>query len=107
MQAYCDPSGSTNPQCTTCRLRDYCMTWCGCSNYFASGKYNRVSAFQCASEKATLATAAEVVRELEGVGDGTLLLHHAGGRPLLNSVWPGGSGHHRSESDSARTPGRA
>ncbi len=54
-----------------------------------------------------LGAAAEVVRELEHVGDGTLLLHHAGGRPLLNSVWPGGPGRHESESDPARRPGRA
>jgi len=54
-----------NPPCLSCGLRDFCMNWCGCSNYFGSGYYNRVSPFLCASEQISIETAFEVLQSLE------------------------------------------
>ncbi len=59
-------SSEINQECTTCTLLDYCMTWCGCSNYFSSGDYNKVGPFMCAAEKAAINTALEVYQLLEG-----------------------------------------
>ncbi|MFN3396438.1 MAG: radical SAM protein [Thermodesulfovibrionales bacterium] len=41
------PKQDINTECLSCGLKDYCMNWCGCSNYFSSGYYNRVSPFLC------------------------------------------------------------
>lgn len=61
----CQPRGdSTNQECTDCSLRNYCMHWCGCSNYFSSGSYDRVGPFLCASEQAAISTAHTVFQAL-------------------------------------------
>lgn len=71
--------------CAECGIRPYCMNWCGCSNYFASGYYDRVSALLCASERAAIECAAEVYRTLEAeLGD--MFFDHASGSPLMNSI---------------------
>lgn len=80
-----DSASSTDTLCSQCSLRDFCMNWCGCSNYFASGYYNRVSAFLCASEQAAIRTALNVYERLEQ-DIGGVFLHHLGGSPLTNSV---------------------
>jgi len=56
---------SINSECTECGVSDYCMNWCGCSNHFSSGHYNRVGPFQCASEKAAISMASDVQQTLE------------------------------------------
>lgn len=76
---------STERICSRCSLKDYCMNWCGCSNYFGSGHYNRVSPFLCASEQAAIRIAAHVYGTLERDGEG-FFYEHASGSPLLNSV---------------------
>jgi uncharacterized protein len=53
-----------NPECLTCSLKKYCMNWCGCSNFFSSGFYNRVGPFICAYEKAAIMSAFNVFRQL-------------------------------------------
>jgi uncharacterized protein len=53
-------------ECGRCDLRKYCMYWCGCSNFFATGYYDRVSALLCASERAAIQTALNVIEELAG-----------------------------------------
>jgi uncharacterized protein len=55
--------GTTSP-CSECAASDYCMHWCGCSNYFATGSCNRPGAFLCASEKESLRLAAETFERL-------------------------------------------
>jgi len=77
------PGGETDPECRACGLRDYCMNWCGCSNYFSSGYSNRVSAFLCASERATIAVAFETFRTLESTG---VFFDHLAGAPAVNSL---------------------
>ncbi|TFH32579.1 MAG: radical SAM protein [Deltaproteobacteria bacterium] len=61
----CQPrSDSTNQECMDCSLRQYCMHWCGCSNFFSTGRYDRVGPFLCASEQAAISTAHTVFESL-------------------------------------------
>jgi len=83
------PGEALNRECHACGLRDYCMNWCGCSNFFASGFYNRVSPFLCASEKASIRVAFEVFQELEAAG--VTFYDHLGGMPAANSLRRQGS----------------
>jgi len=76
---------STDRICGSCSLKDYCMNWCGCSNYFGSGYYNRVSPFLCASEQASIRVATHVYSTLEREGERSFF-DHASGSPLLNSL---------------------
>lgn len=78
-------SGETDSVCARCSLRDYCMHWCGCSNYFGTGHYDRVSPFLCASEKAAIRTAVNIYQTLEQEKEG-LFYDHASGSPLMNSI---------------------
>ncbi len=82
--AHCAPGAAQNPECIDCSLRDSCMTWCGCSNAFMTGYYNRVGPFLCASERALIQTAMEVYTSLERQL-GPTFLHHLSGETLLNS----------------------
>jgi len=43
--------------CQDCAVSEYCMHWCGCSNYFSTGSYDRVGPFTCASEREAIAAA--------------------------------------------------
>ncbi len=83
--------GQANPECVDCSLRVCCMNWCGCSNAFMTGYYNRVGPFLCASERAAVQTAFEVFTVL-GKRLGPVFLHHLAGAPQLNSRLPQGSG---------------
>ena len=79
------PGGPVNLECQDCSLQDYCMNWCGCTNFFSSGYYNRVNPFLCASEKAAIRVAVEVFQALENEG-GATFFDHLGGLPLANSL---------------------
>jgi uncharacterized protein len=72
------PGDSMNTQCLDCGFRDYCMHWCGCSNFFMTGLYNRVGPFLCASEKAAIQTASRVFTMLEEKLGPTFVDHLAG-----------------------------
>lgn len=74
-----------NTECIACGLKDYCMNWCGCSNYFSSGYYNRVSPFLCASERIAIQTAFNVFQILEKKL-GSTFIDHIAGIPAMNSV---------------------
>ncbi|MBK6284872.1 MAG: SPASM domain-containing protein [Draconibacterium sp.] len=65
MLCHCAKGQQINEACLECAIRDFCMNWCGCSNYMTSGYYNRVSSFLCHSEKTILQTSFRVFRELE------------------------------------------
>lgn len=65
-------------ECRECGLKDYCMNWCGCSNFFSTGNYDRVGPFLCASERAAIAVAAEVFETLEKRLGPTFVAHLAG-----------------------------
>ncbi|MCB0650207.1 MAG: radical SAM protein [Saprospiraceae bacterium] len=77
--------GEMNTACMSCGLKDYCMNWCGCSNYMASGYYNRVSPFMCASEKAAIQTSFNVFQTLEREL-GPTFYEHAAGKLMTNSL---------------------
>ena len=66
-----------HPACLDCSIREYCTHWCGCSNYFQTGYYNRPGPFLCVSEKTLLRLAAEVFETLESEL-GPTFVHHLG-----------------------------
>lgn len=73
-----------NPECLACGLRDYCMNWCGCTNYSSTGNYNRVSPFTCAMEKAAIVAAHGIIEE---IGEEVVnFSDHASGAPIYNIV---------------------
>lgn len=78
------PTESVNKECVSCGFKNYCMNWCGCSNYFSSGRYNQASPFLCASEKAAIQTAFKVFQSIEERLS-TAFTEHLAGMPDLNS----------------------
>lgn len=76
---------SQNSACQSCGVRDYCVNWCGCSNYFSTGYYNRTGAFLCASERAAIAAARDALLEAER-RVGTVFSDHLAGEPAANAV---------------------
>jgi uncharacterized protein len=78
-------SGPVNTECLTCGFNDYCMNWCGCSNYFSSGHYNRVSPIICAMEKAIINTAFHAFQTLDKKL-GPVFAEHLSGMSNLNST---------------------
>jgi uncharacterized protein len=78
------PDQEINTECLSCALREYCMNWCGCSNYMATGYYNRVNHFMCMSEKAAIQAAFNVFKTLEQQL-GPTFVEHLSGFPSSNS----------------------
>jgi len=76
--------GEVNTECMECGIKDYCMNWCGCSNFFSSGYYNRVGSFLCASEQATVKIAFDVFQKLEKEVGG-VFMEHLSGRPYAHA----------------------
>lgn len=73
-----------NTECKTCSLKEYCMNWCGCTNYFATGSYNMVNHFICASEKAAIQAALMVIEE---AGNNDISFsEHLAGTPLMSII---------------------
>lgn len=83
MSCHVVPDQAINVQCLSCGVKDYCMNWCGCSNFFSTGYYNRVSPFLCASEKAAIRTAFDTFQTLEKKLGATFFEHMAGA-PSMN-----------------------
>jgi uncharacterized protein len=84
MMSRCAKGGELNPECTGCSLKDCCMNWCGCSNAFMTGYFNRVGPFLCASERVAIQNALDVYTKLDSQL-GPLFLHHLSGELLWNS----------------------
>ncbi len=95
MCRHIDPESEVNKQCLECGVNDYCMNWCGCSNYFSSGYYNRVGAFLCASERTAVVTAFEVFQVLDRQ-KGSVFMEHLAGSPM---AWWAVSGSEPEEPD--------
>ncbi len=85
MACHISSKSEINTECQSCGIRDYCMNWCGCSNYLATGYYNRVSPFLCASEKIAIKTAFDVYMRMETLFDKPFI-EHVNGHPLINSI---------------------
>ena len=85
-RGHCQSAGNTcsSIECQQCGVSEFCMNWCGCSNYFGSGDYSRPSHFICASERFAIEAAQRV---LNNVGDDSQLMfiHHYAGLPMVNS----------------------
>ena len=62
------------------------MNWCGCSNFLSTGRYDRMSPFLCASERAAVTTALRVYERLESIRPGIFSDHLAGKPSLLSRV---------------------
>lgn len=77
-------SVAINIECQTCGLRDYCMNWCGCTNHASTGSYNMVAPFICASEKASINVAFNIIQNMEESGHN--FSDHLAGTPLMNLV---------------------
>lgn len=79
-----DSEHTSNPFCLNCGISRYCMNWCGCTNYFATGDYNSPGAFICASEKASVTTAYALIEKLGE--EGFSFADHLAGTPLQSIV---------------------
>lgn len=78
------PDQTINAECLSCSLNQYCMNWCGCSNYMSTGYYNRVGQFLCISEKAAIQAALNAFQILEKKL-GPTFVDHLSGHPSSNS----------------------
>jgi len=78
LSCHMSAGGETNSECVNCTIRGYCIHWCGCSNYHATGYYNRVGAFLCAGEKNAITAALRVIEALEKEMPAVFALHKAG-----------------------------
>jgi uncharacterized protein len=65
LAARCARGGELNDDCLNCGMRSFCCTWCGCSNHFMTGYYNRVGPILCASERAAIDAALYIFTELK------------------------------------------
>ncbi len=73
---HCNTSADDGEPCRSCGLREYCMNWCGCSNYMSGGSYDAPGAFLCASERAAIETAMSTIEALTACGHGSELFAH-------------------------------
>jgi uncharacterized protein len=61
--------GVSNPACNACSIKNYCLNWCECINFAATGFYNQVGVFGCSLEKALFRVAHKTIRILEEEGN--------------------------------------
>lgn len=71
-------SSGGRPECAACSLRESCMHWCGCSNFFATGDYARPGAVLCAAERAAIAAAWRAFETIERELGPTFIAHFSG-----------------------------
>ncbi|AOS84751.1 hypothetical protein BIU88_11755 [Chlorobaculum limnaeum] len=77
-----DSERSGHEACASCSLFPYCMYWCGCTNFHATGDYHMPGPFLCASERAAISTAYGVLEELGK--EGFAFSDHLAGTPLMS-----------------------
>lgn len=70
--------------CNDCSLEKFCMHWCGCTNFFATGDYNQMNYFLCHSEKAAIKAALEVIEATTDAG--ISFPNHLQGTPLMSII---------------------
>ncbi len=56
--------GNATPECRLCEWRHRCLNTCGCTNYAASGRINRVSPFLCNLQQYLIQLADEMAETL-------------------------------------------
>jgi len=69
--------GNRNPECVDCEYVQYCMNWCGCTNYYRTGHSNLAGPMLCASERAAIGAARHVFVTLAEQGN-DLFTDHIG-----------------------------
>ena len=52
--------GNNNQSCRACPWQRYCMNWCGCTNYFMTGRTDLAGSALCAIERAAISAARQV-----------------------------------------------
>jgi uncharacterized protein len=57
--------GNRNEECQMCPMRNFCMNWCGCTNYYMTGQTDLASSMLCVSERATILAAKHVFLSLK------------------------------------------
>lgn len=62
-----------NKECKTCNIKQYCMNWCGCTNYHMTGSSTTTSAMMCHSERHAINSAKYVFKSLQ---DNELFARH-------------------------------
>jgi uncharacterized protein len=67
--------GNHNPECEACGLKKYCMNWCGCTNYFMSGRTDMVGPMLCVMEQAAIRAARHAFNALVQ-SDNELFVNH-------------------------------
>ena len=77
LRSHFAPGLPMNEACLACAVEAYCANWCGCSNFFMTGHYNRVSPFLCASERASIKIAMRAIETVESEL-GPTFIHHLG-----------------------------
>lgn len=70
--------GNFNTECTDCSQRNFCMNWCGCTNYNMTGHTGIASAALCASERAAIKASKYVFLELNKQGNDLFKQHLMG-----------------------------
>lgn len=61
--------GNRNTECVDCKLKNFCMNWCGCTNYFMSGRSDMSAPALCAMEQASITAARQVFDSLVQEGN--------------------------------------
>jgi uncharacterized protein len=67
--------GNHRVECLGCRHRNYCMSWCGCTNYYLSGRSDIPAPVLCAMEQAAI-NAAQYIFESLVNADNELFVDH-------------------------------
>lgn len=70
--------GNFNTECKECSHRDFCMNWCGCTNYSMTGNTGKAAAALCASEQAAIKAAKYAFLELNKQGNELFSRHLMG-----------------------------
>lgn len=81
--------GNRNQECAACHLREYCMNWCGCTNYSMTGHTDLAGPALCASERAAIQTAKHVFTTLAELDNEVFISHlmrYMHGGAIANSV---------------------
>jgi uncharacterized protein len=85
-RSHCPAGGTTcrSAECQHCTVAAFCMNWCGCTNFLATGDYALASHFLCASERLAIEAALNVLSR-DDVDHSLAYINHYAGLPMLNS----------------------
>jgi len=78
LKCHMKADGDGENPCLTCGIKQYCINWCGCSNFHATGYYNAVGAYLCAEEKSAIRNALHVMETLNAEMPNVFAAHAEG-----------------------------